>query len=60
MLLLLAHAATLFMTGLVRFVQVVHYPLFAQYARLVSTNWIRTIAWNLRAGTALAMLNKPQ
>ena len=69
---------TLYMLGLIWFVQVVHYPLMGtagllglwgstffiqvplhnalsqafdpkNHARLVQTNWIRTIIWSLRA-----------
>ncbi len=46
--------ATAAMVGLIWFVQVVHYPLFAAVGSggfaecLVRTNWVRTSGWSLR------------
>lgn len=65
--LLIVHAiATLGMTGLVWFVQLVHYPLFATaggaafpaYAEEHTrrTNWIVTPLWGTETVTALALL----
>ena len=65
---MLVHAATAcFMTGLIWFVQVVHYPLlgvveareFGAYHRdrsLVATNWIRTVGWTARSVVSLVMV----
>ena len=66
-LVLLAHAAaTLFMTGLVWFVQVVHYPLFARvgaagYGRYQTehmrrTGWVVAPAMLAELGSGIALL----
>jgi hypothetical protein len=47
--LLLQVFASFAMTGLIWFVQVVHYPL-------VATNWIRTAAWTFRSLLLLVVL----
>jgi hypothetical protein len=68
---LLAHAAaTLFMTGLIWFVQLVHYPLFARVEGRVfpgyeiehmrRTGWIVTPAMLAEAVTAVALLFDPR
>ncbi len=50
---LLAHvAATLFMTGLIRFVQVVHYPLLARVGRGGFADCEPTFARSGRPGEA--------
>jgi len=68
MLLLLHLAATLYMTGLIWFVQVVHYPLlervsresedFTNYERahVRRTGWVVMPAMLLELGTAIALL----
>lgn len=65
MLLLIHFAATLFMTGLIWFVQVVHYPLFArvggdfvayQQAHMQHTTWVVGPVMLLEAITAVALL----
>jgi hypothetical protein len=64
-LLLIHLAATLFMTGLIWFVQVVHYPLFArvggdfvayQQAHMQQTTWVVGPVMLLEAITAAALL----
>jgi len=68
MLLLLHFAATLYMTGLIWFVQVVHYPLFARVSRegqaftdyerahVRRTGWVVMPAMLLELATAIALL----
>ncbi|MEL6545882.1 MAG: hypothetical protein AAFQ82_14730 [Myxococcota bacterium] len=67
---LVAHlASTLFMTGLIWFVQVVHYPLFANVGRAdfaryealhtVQTGWVVMPVMLLELGTALALVIAP-
>jgi hypothetical protein len=69
-LFLLAHlAATLFLTGLIWFVQVVHYPLFGavgpesfpayQAAHQVRTSWVVVVPMLLELGTGLWLLLNP-
>jgi hypothetical protein len=68
-LLLLHAAATLFMTGLVWFVQAVHYPLFARVgeagfaayaaAHGARTTWVVGPAMLLEAATAAALVARP-
>ena len=65
-LVLLHAAATLFMTGLIWFVQLVHYPLFARvetadFRRYASehqrrTTWVVVPAMLLELGTAIALV----
>jgi hypothetical protein len=68
---LLVHAAaTLFMTGLIWFVQLVHYPLFARVEARVfpgyeiehmrRTAWIVTPAMLVEAAAAIALLFDPR
>jgi hypothetical protein len=70
-LILLVHAgATLFMAGLIWFVQIVHYPLFARVEPRVfpgyeiehmrRTGWIVTPVMLLEAATAIALLFDPR
>lgn len=68
MLLFLHLAATLYMTGLIWFVQVVHYPLFERVSRqghdftdyerahVGRTGWVVMPAMLLELGTAIALL----
>jgi len=66
MLLSLHLAATLYMTGLIWFVQVVHYPLFERVGRegftdyerahVRRTGWVVMPAMLLELGTAIALL----
>lgn len=65
-LLLVQSAATLFMTGLIWFVQVVHYPLFGSAGRDIfagyerahqrRTGWVVGPPMLVELATALAML----
>jgi len=70
MTLLLVHvAATLFMTGLVWFVQVVHYPLFARVGRegfpgyerqhSARTTWVVAPVMLIELAAAMALLAAP-
>jgi hypothetical protein len=63
LLILLVHAAaTLFMVGLIWFVQIpCHKALSDQFSidvhqRLVSSNWIRTLAWTARGILCLLLI----
>lgn len=68
-LLVLHAAATLFMTGLIWFVQVVHYPLFAAVGRSEfaayeerharRTGWVVAPAMLVELGTAIALAVAP-